>query len=145
MKQKIYSISHYDFDEYSCYEFTHPNNKLEMEFEQDVADLIKKHLPLVIPTRKEKPLDFGKYTYIGNGTIVKLIASKLPELGYIKRDDSFKTIDVCLHGSSIIDKKSEAKRLLRYCGTEIIESIIEYNKEIRDDMYKRIEERRVSK
>lgn len=138
MKLKVYMLSHSDFDDYSCYEFIHPNNKMQSEFDQDVSGLIKKHLPLIFSENNKNEVSFSKYNYIGNNTIAELVASKLPELGYINRDEVFETLEISFIGSSIIDRKSEAKRLSNYCNVETIERIIEHNKKITKTIYNRL-------
>ena len=124
-KQKIYDLVYYGVENNTSLEFTHPNNKFQMEFEQDCQDTLR---------------EFGEdyinncESWVGTGDLVYLIAEKLPLKGYIPIDDVFERICYGISGDYIIrpstnppDYEDKIKTLL---GAELLEKVYNKNKEI---------------
>lgn len=124
-KPKIYELWHGDYDGNSSWQFTHPNNKLKTEFEQDCQDVLREFSPTYIKNFK---------SWIGTLGLLRVIADNLKTRGYVPFDETFETIGFGMGGSCIIEKKDEQhgenEDILKLLGDELKEKVYQKNEEI---------------
>lgn len=98
--------------------FTHPEDKTQKDFYVDVKLLIDKYLKTFIEEEA---------TYVTLSDIFCLVASKLPELGYV----DLEPITINCFGNGILRKASDADLyLVKLVGRDLIDQIVEQNRKI---------------
>ena len=137
MKPKIYNLYYSWYEEYSRNEFTHPQNKLLAEFQEDCQDLLLKYAPDFIKNGGE--YNDRKYQgWIGASDFINLIASKLPELGYVNLQDTFEEVSFGVFGSNILRKSEGDEEIVKLLGEDLTKSTFEHNKRVRDRLNRRV-------
>jgi hypothetical protein len=132
-KEKIYELSYGWYEENITYSFTHANNKLQAEFEQDCYDIIHKYIDEHIE-KGGAVQDRDFKSWIGHDTIIQMAAEKLPELGYVPFSDTFTIIPFTLCGSTIIDEDGDGTEIVKIIGEENLQKIITYNKALEESL-----------
>ena len=129
-KPKIYELWFSDYDGDSSWQFTHPNNKLRMEFEQDCVDVLKEFASEYIKTYD---------SWIGTLELVGIIAKNLYTKGYIPFEETFENITFGFGGSCILqeaDGEHGDNTLIELLGETLKKQVYDKNKEIEQDIIK---------
>jgi len=135
MKTKIYNLYTADWESGSSYEFTHPEDRSE-KFEADCTFLLRKYTPELLSKgggqfyMQPQPGEKKYNTWCGVNGLIEIVAEKLPELGYIKHEDTFQTIDFGIFGSGIIEKYEEEGNIIELLGPELSKTVFNHNKKV---------------
>lgn len=125
-KPKIYELWFGDYDGNGSWQFTHPNNKLKMEFEQDCEDTLRNFAPAFISNED---------SWIGANDLLTCVANNLPSLGYVPLNDSFETICFGMGGSCILKREDYGdESIYKLLGEKLSEFVFEHNDKIENNM-----------